>query len=270
VAKPRSTTFLASLLVSLVIGACGKGDDPESSSKPKRPAAATTTSTPAPVVSTAAAEPEDLSRPRYLRVNAQGTLVDAMRFPSVPQSIVEKEVKQTSTRRDAAKLLRRFGVNPNLDRGGEVSFMTASLVDGLGRERLLVVSLFGDADAEGMRNEDDFIVFLATTDDERLIALGSDTVSARTHQSAPIAFDALPLHWSGGDDLVARWSACGGSAPKACHGMRAWTMQRGYPERILDVVGDTPVTIGSEASPPHRVATGLVVLSFDPTPFAYR
>lgn len=259
------------LLTLLSVGACKK-EETDTPEKPKRPATAMSAAPPS-AVTTATPTPVDDSepRPRYLRVNAQGTLVDAMRFPSVPQSIVEKEVRTASTRRDAAKILRRFGVNPNLDRGGEVSLSTASLVDGLGRERLLVVSLLGDVDAEGMRDEDDYLVFLATTEDERLIALGSDVVSARTHEGAPIAIDARELHWSEGDDVVATWSSCGAaSSTKACHGMRAWTLRRGYPERILDVLGEAAVTIGSEASPPHRVATGLVVLTFDPQAYAYK
>jgi hypothetical protein len=275
VAERRTSPIVLGLVASIAMGsagACGKKEDPDVEDRPKRPpTTATTTAAPPPEVTTQAATPIDPTRPRYLRVNSAGVPVDATRYPSVPESIVEKEARTASTRRDAARLLRRFGVNPNLDRGGEISYLQASLVDGQGRERLLIVSLFGDPDADGMRSESDYIVFLATTDDERLIALGSDSIVTVTPQNAPVLFEGKELHWSGGDDLVASWSSCGAAtSTKTCHGMRAWTLARGYPERILDVAGEAPVTIGSEASTPHRVATGLKVLTFDETAYAYK
>lgn len=248
-------------------GAC-KGEERESS-KSKRSAAAAA-STPAAASAPATIAIADPARPRYLRVNGQGVLVDATRFPSVPASIVEKEVRNASDRRDVARILHRFGVNPAIDRGGEIAFIKASLVDGLERERLLVVTLIGEVDDEGFRLEDDVIVFLATTDDERLIGLGSDSISARTRDGAPIGIDLVPLHDDGVDDLVATWSSCGPTAPKACHGMRAWTMDRGYPERIVDLVGEAPFTVGSEPAAPHDVISGGAVRRFDPLAYAYK
>ena len=254
---------------ALVAFCACKGEEREET-KPKRsPGAVTSTAVvaSAPPTITIADPP---TRPRYLRVNGQGVLVDATRFPSVPLSIVEKEVRNASDRRDIARLLHRFGVNPAIDRGGEVALIQASLVDGLSRERLLVVTLLGEVDSEGLRAEDDYLVFLATTDDERLIGLGSDSISTRTPDGAPIALELVPLQDDAVDDVVATWSSCAPSAPKACHGMRAWTMDRGYPERIVDVTGEVPFIIGAEASAPHAVIGGTVVRRFDPLAYAYR
>lgn len=263
----------AILLVMLALSACkGEERDPKVE-RPRPTTTTTTTSTAAPTVEVvASAAPPGLApaRPRYLRPNAQGVLVDAYRFPSVPASMVESEVKAVTTRRGVAAILHRFGVNPPADRGGEVWMEKASLVDGLARERLLVVSFRGDVDDQGSLDEDDWLVFLGSTEEDRLIGLGSEGISAKTHDGAPIAIDLRTLHSTDVDDVVATWSTCATPLQKTCHGLRAWSMQRGYPERIVDVVCDTEATIGGTLSPPYDVACDGRVLKFDPQTFAYR
>jgi hypothetical protein len=201
-----------------------------------------------------------------LAITEISILADASQFPSVPESIVASEVKGASSKRDVASILHRFGVNPAIDRGGEVSFMNASLVDRLGRERLLVVSVVGPPDANGMCDEDDHFVFLATTDDDRLISLGSDVVSAKTHEGAPIDVALRAFHSGDVDDVVATWSSCSAAVTKNCHGMRVWSMQRGFPERILDVAADDAPKLGDDG---RGVAVGGAVYVFDPKSFTY-
>jgi len=193
-------------------------------------------------------------------ITEMALLVDASRLPSVPESIVAREVKTASTRRDAAAILHRFGVNPPADRGGEVTLQNASLVDGAGRERLLVVTFLGDPDGGGLRDEDDWLVFLGTTDDDRLVSLGADVVSTRTPVDAPIDIELRALHSDAVDDVVATWST----------GMRAWTLQRGFPERVLDVARDPQTEIASDDAAPHAVKTLARTLHFDAEAFDYR
>jgi hypothetical protein len=193
-------------------------------------------------------------------------LSDASQFPSVPESMVQAEIKGASSKRDVAGILHRFGVNPTIDRAGEVSLMKASLVDGLGRERLLVVSVVGPPDANGMCDEDDYLVFLATTDDDRLISLGSDVVSAKTPQGAPVDIDLRRFHSPDVDDVVALWSSCSAAVTKGCHGVRVWTAQRGFPERILDVAADEEPMMSDDG---RGLAVGGAVFLFDTKSFTY-
>ena len=193
-------------------------------------------------------------------------LADASQFPSVPESMVQSEVKGASSKRDVANLLHRFGVNPNIDRAGEVSLMKASLVDRLGRERVLVVSVVGPPDGNGMCDEDDYLVFLATTDDDRLVSLGSDVLSAKTPQGAPVDIDLRSFHSPDVDDVVAIWSSCSAVVTTACHGVRVWTAQRGYPERILDVAADAEPMMSDDG---RGIAVGSAVYLFDARSFTY-
>jgi len=261
----------ATLLVAIALCAC-KGEERETKVERPRPTANESVESNASVVATAAPQASPAiapSRPRYLRANAQGVLIDAYLFPSVPAFMVEKEVQTVSTRRGAAAILHRFGVNPPADRGGEAWIAKASLVDRLERERLLVVSFRGDVDEEGMRSEDDWLVFLGSTDDDRLISLGSAGISAKTHDGAPVSIDVRPLHASEVDDVVATWSSCTAASTKSCHGLRAWTMARGHPEKIIDVTADGEPTIATNDAPPHDVTIDGRVLTFDAQTFSY-
>jgi hypothetical protein len=247
-------------LISVLLVACkGEAEDPDRpaprKSSSSKPAAAVESAT---ASATPAAEP---SGPRYLRATSKGTYVDAFKFPSVPASIVEQEVGSASTRKDAAGVLRRFGLAPLEGTTGAIWIAPASLVDRQARERLLVATFRGDESA-GLRDEDDWIVFLGTTEEDRLIKVDSVRVKAKT--AAPIEVDARELHSADFDDVVATWSSCSGAVQKACHWLRAWTMQRGRPELILDVSGDSePVIAG------HSVVVDGRTLAFDPQTFAY-
>jgi len=252
----------------IALGAC-KGDGHEPERRPKdKPAAKSAPKAPV-VESAAAAVTAEPSGPRYLRPNAQGVMVDAFSFASVPASIVEQQVGAASTRSAAAGVLRRFGLGPLEGNTGQVWIGTASLVDRLGRERVLVVSFRGEPNGAGLRDDDGWIVFLGSTEEDRVLRVGSARVTARTTLDAPVDVDARELHSANADDVIARWSSCAKPFQKACHSVRAWTMQRGYPELILDVTGDTaPVVTG--ASAPHDVLVDGRVLKFDASTFAYR
>jgi hypothetical protein len=205
--------------------------------------------------------------PRYLRPNAQGALVDAFQFPSVPASIVEQQVASASSRSDAIGILRRFGL-PALDgKTGHVWIAKASLVDRQARERIFVASFLGDADKQGLRDSDGWIVFLGSTHDDRVLKIGNARIKTKIVEEVEV--DARELHSNEADDAIATWSSCTIPMQKSCHFMRAWTMKRGYPEQILDVTGDNKPVI-SGTSPPHEVVVDGRVLKFDAQAFAYR
>lgn len=264
---PAVRLCLGALLVSFVLAACK-----DEKSDGERPATAKPKVTPKPTAEPAtetvpSAEP---AGPRYLRANSSGAMVDAFQFPSVPASMVEQEVASASTRSDAAAILRRFGLTALEGKNGQVWMAKTSLVDRLARERVLVVSFRGEPNSDGMRDEAGWIVFLGSTEDDRILKIGSARVSAKTFDEAPIEVDARELHFGGADDMVATWSSCAKPSQKACHTMRAWTMQRGYPELIVDVTGDTKPIVVDAASPPHAVVVDGRVMKFDAKAFAYR
>lgn len=196
-------------------------------------------------------------------------MVDAFEFPSVPASIVEQEVGTASTRNEAAGILRRFGLSPLKGNSGQVWMAKASLVDRLGRERVLVVSFRSEPSSDGVRNEDGWIVFLGSTDDDRVLKIGSARITTKAIDDALIEVDARELHSRDADDVVATWSSCVKPMQKACHSLRAWTMHRGYPELLVDVTGDEKPTI-SAGGPPHDIVVDGRVLKFDGQVFAYR
>jgi hypothetical protein len=200
-------------------------------------------------------------------------LVDASTFPSVPESMVQNEVTNVTDGENAKSVLRRFGVNPLAEqfdgRTITASLQKASLVDGSGKERLLQVNFAAAADDDGLQQQDVWLVFLATTDDDRLIGLGSDWISAKA--AAPIAVTLEKLHSADADDVVARWSTCDADAgTKGCNAMRAWSGERGFVERIVDVTSDDAPTIGDEPAPPHTLKTTALTLKLDAKSFVYR
>jgi hypothetical protein len=230
-----------------------------------------TVAKPAPVAATPTPTAAESAGPRYLRPNSQGALVDALQsFPSVPASMVEQEVGAASTKSDAAGILRRFGLGTLEGRGGQVWMAKASLVDRLARERVLFVSFRGEPNSEGVRSEDGHIVFLGSTDDDRVLKIGSARVTTKTADDALIEVDAQELHSRDRDDVVATWSSCVKPMQKSCHTLRAWTMERGYPELIVDVTGDTKPSISAGLSPPYEIVVDGRVLKFDAKAFAYR
>lgn len=258
---------LGLLVVTLAVVGCRREEsEPDRPSKPSSPKKASTSTASAAHPPAASDEP---AGPRYLRPDDKGALVDAFQFPSVPASIVEKQVAKVSSRRDAAGVLKRFGL-PALDGStGEAWMAKASLVDELERERVLVVTFRRDRDATGARDESVWIVFLGSTDDDRVLKVGNAKITARTAEATPIEIDARELHSGSVADVVATWSSCVDPSQKACHGMKAWTMQRGHPELVLDVVGDTAPRI-TGGSAPHDVVVDGKVLRFDDEAFAYR
>jgi hypothetical protein len=208
-------------------------------------------------------------------ITEMAILVDGTTFPTVPESMVQTEVDAANAAEsgdDAAKILGRFGVMPpktQIDgRKATISLQKASLVDGSASERVLVLSLRGDPDETGMRDEDVWMVFLGTIGD-RLLGLGSDWISTKTKDGAPVTLDFTKLHASDADDAVATWSSCSAAVTKNCQGLRAWTIQRGYFHRIADVTGDDAPAI-ADGNPPRAItATGLS-LAFDAKAQVYR
>ncbi|MBI2390118.1 MAG: hypothetical protein HYV09_11070 [Deltaproteobacteria bacterium] len=263
------------LLVTIALVACKgdrRDDERDAPKKPQAQAAPKATAQSAPEVDSATptkagAEP---AGPRYLRPNSKGVLVDAFDFPSVPASIVEQEVAAASSRSDAVAVLRRFGLAAPGGSNGHVWIGKASLVDRLGRERVLVASFRGEPGSDGLRDDDGWIAFLgSTSNEERVLKIGAVRVKAKTVDAAPVDVDARELHSKDADDVVATWSSCVRPMQKACHTLRAWTMQRGYPEPIVDVTADNKPTI-TGAAPPHEIVVDDRVLKWDGQAFAYR
>lgn len=258
--------------MTIVLVACrgdrhDERDEPQKASSKSAPKAKAAPKEAPASEPTATAEP---AGPRYLRPNSKGVLVDAFEFPSVPASIVEQEVASASSRSDALGVLRRFGLAPPAGNNGHVWIGKASLVDRLARERVLVASFRSDANPDGLRDEDGWIVFLGSNSkEERVLKVGAARVKTKTADASPVEVDARELHSKDVDDVVATWSSCVKPMQKACHTLRAWTMQRGYPEQIVDVTGDAKPTIAG-GSPPHDVTVDDRVLKWDPQAFAYR
>lgn len=252
----RSTVLLLTALV-----AC-KGDKPvddtEREEKPA-PGPVAKPEQPAPTPTSAPAA----TGPRYLRPNPKGELVDAFKFPSVPASIVEPEVASANSRGEVAGILKRFGLQPLDGATGRVWLAKASLVDRSARERLLMASFRGDG------GEDAWIVFLGSTEDDRILKIGNVRITAKTSPDAPIEVDARELHSGEVDDVVATWSTCTKPMQKACHFLRGWTMQRGYPEQLVDVTSDLAPQIKG-ASPPHEIDADGRILKFDAQTLSYR
>ncbi|MEO7092384.1 MAG: hypothetical protein ABI175_03975 [Polyangiales bacterium] len=202
-------------------------------------------------------------------------LVDGTTFPTVPESMVQTEVDAANVDESApaaAKILGRFGVQPPTSqlegRKAKVSLQKASLVDGAGKERLLVVSLRGEPDEAGLCDEDVWIVFLGTIDD-RLLGLGSDWISTKTKGDAPLTVEFTKLHAADVDDAVATWSSCTETVTKSCAGLRAWSISRGFVQRLVDVTSDEAPSIGDTVAPRAITATGLT-LAFDAKAHVYR
>lgn len=266
------------LVVALVACKRESEDDPDRVASKKKSTTQSAPEAPAPA-SSEEADPEPSgeapsgagsSGPRYLRPTRRGKMVDAFRFGSVPASIVEQEVGAASTRADAIGVLRRFGLPALEGKTGEVWIAKASLVDDQARERILVASFRSDADSDGMRDEDDWIVFLGSTHDDRIMRVGSARLKAKSKVGAPVDVDARELHASSCADAVATWSSCGSSsAPKACYFFRAWSMQRGYPEQILDVAGESPPKVSSGGAP-HEVVVDGKTWRWDESSFKYK
>jgi len=258
------------LLATIALVACKERNDSDPPPQKKPAAKAAPKAAVVDSATTQAPPSAEPAGPRYLRPTSGGALVDAFQFPSVPASIVEQEVGAASTRSEAAGILRRFGLSPLKGGSGHVWMAKASLVDRLARERVLVVSFRGEANSEGVREEDGWIVFLGSTSDDRVLKIGSARVTTKTTDDALIEVDAQELHSKEADDVVATWTSCVKPMQKACHTLRAWTMQRGYPELIVDVTGDTKPTIAPALSPPHDIVVDGRVLKFDNQAFAYR
>jgi len=262
---------LCGALLTITLLACGRPKDAEeaersSSSKASKTAAKSTPSSdPIPAPSN-----EEPTGPRYLRPDSQGTLVDAFQFPSVPAFMVEQQVAAATTKSDAAGILRRFGLSTLEGRAGHVWIAKASLVDRLARERILVVSFVGEASGEGVRDEDAWLVFLGSTSDDRVLKIGNARIKARATEAGAIEVDARELHSNKSDDVIATWSSCTKPLQKACNGLRAWTMQRGYPELIADVTGDSKPVISGGVFPPHDIVVDGRTLKFDNQAFAYK
>jgi hypothetical protein len=257
--------------MAIALTACRGKHDSEVDPPEKKSTAKKTASKAGPPAESTPPSPAngESTGPRYLRPNSQGALVDAFQFPSVPAFIIEQEVGAASSRSDAIGVLRRFGLSPLKGKTGQVWMAQASLVDRLGRERVLVVSFRGEASSDGLRNEDGWIVFLGSTSDDRVMKIGNARITAKTAADTSVEIDARELHWSDGDDVVATWSSCSKPMQKACHSLRAWTMQRGYPELIVDVTGDNKPTI-TGSSPPYSIVVDDRTLKFDSQAFAYK
>ncbi len=259
------------LLLALALVACKKkppvdGEKPSEEKVAEEKAAATE----APDEELPTPPPAAATGPRYLRPNHGGTLVDAFKFPSVPASIIEQQVAGSSTKAGAAAILRRFGLTALGGGTGHFWMAKASLVDRLARERLLVVAFHGEPNGEGVRDEDGWIVFLGSTSDDRVLKIGAVRITSKTTVDAPVEVDAHDLHSRDVDDVVATWSSCVKAGQKACHSMRAWTMQRGYPELILDVAGESKPVVSAGIFPPHDVVVDGRTWKFDDKAFAYR
>lgn len=252
-------------LIVIALVAC-KGDPPPDENTTRKPAPTKPAAKPTPATEPEA-PPSANDGPRYLRAEPGGAMVDAFKFPSVPASIVEKQVAAASSPRDAAGILRRFGLTAPDGKTGSVWIGKASLVDRLGRERILVATFRSDA-VGGMRDEDTQIVFIGSTEDDRILRIGSARIKTSTPDEAPVEVDARELHSASADTVVATWSSCG--KVKACHYLRAWSMTRGYPEMIVDVAGESPPVIAPGLLPPHDVVVDGKILKFDAKSFAYR
>ncbi len=203
-------------------------------------------------------------------------LVDGTTFPTVPEAMVQTEVDAIASSpdaaKDAAKILGRFGANPPpnvLDgRQAVASLQKVSLVDGTGAERVLSVSFLGVADETGMRDEDVYVVFLGAVGD-RLLGLGSDAITTKTKDGAPLQLAFQKLHADSADDAVATWSSCTTGPAKSCNGLRAWSFARGFPERVVDLLDENAPTI-AEGGAPHAIATAGISLTYDAKANAYR
>lgn len=258
------------ILLILAVAACKRERADSDERPPEKPAKSAPKKTAVVESAEPAAPSTESSGPRYLRPNSSGALVDAFQFPSVPSFIVEQEVGAASSKSDAAGILRRFGLSSLKGKTGHVWMAAASLVDRLARERVLVVSFHGDAGSDGLRDEDSWIVFLGSTHDDRVLKIGAARVTTKTPNDAPVEVDAQELHSREVDDVVATWSSCSKPMQKGCHFLRAWTMQRGYPELIVDVSGDSKPVISGGVFPPHDVVVDGRVLKFDKQAFAYK
>lgn len=262
-ARPR----LLGMFLALAVGCSGgkvepgEGHVPE---PPTPPAPAEEEPTPPPSAPAPAS-----SGPRYLK-RLGGTLVDASGAPSVPAFIVENDIKFLSSKYGAAALLKRFGLTALAGKTGQVWMAKASLVDDNDRERLLFATFRSDPGAEGIRNEEAVIVFLGTTTkDSRVFGLGNAKISAKSRDADPLEVTARRLHSSSLDDVVVTFATCETPDAKGCHVLRAWTMERGHPELIVDVSADSaPQLVGS--APPYDVVAGERVLRFDRDAFGYK
>lgn len=210
------------------------------------------------------------SRPRYLRANRKGVLVDAFSFGTVPASTVEQEVSAASKRQSAAHVLRRFGLAALEGHTGELWIAKASLVDDLPRERILFASFRGETRGDGSRDEDTWIVFLGSTKDDRVLKVGNARVTARTSREGAVDVTVQALHTEDTDDVVATWSSCVVAGQKGCFALRAWTLQRGYPEQIADVTGDSKPLVRGDAPAPRDIVVDGRALRFDGQAFVYR
>ncbi len=252
----------------IALTAC-KGEKPDADREPpQKPSAKSTPKATAEDSPTQAPPPAEPAGPRYLRPNSKGVLVDAFQFPSVPASIVEQQVAAASSRSDVVGILRRFGLGPLDGHTGHVWIGKASLVDRLARERVLVASFRNEPGSDGLHDESSWIVFLGSTEDDRVLKIGNAKITTKTADE--IEVDARELHSRDFDDLIATWSSCAKPMQKACHSLRAWTMQRGYPELIVDVTGDTKPVISGGVYPPHEVVVDGRSLKFDSQAFAYK
>lgn len=240
----------------------GEREPPEKTPAGKAVSNATADESPTPP------PPSEPTGPRYLRPNSKGVLVDAFQFPSVPASIVEQQVAAASSRGDVVSILRRFGLGPLAGHTGHVWIGKASLVDRLGRERLLVATFRNDPSGDGLHDEASWIVFLGSTADDRVLKIGNAKITTRTADE--IEVDARELHSREVDDVIATWSSCATPLQKACHFLRAWTMERGHPELIVDVTGDTKPVLSGGVYPPHEVVVDGRALKFDSEAFAYK
>jgi hypothetical protein len=193
-------------------------------------------------------------------------LADASAFPSVPTSIVQAEADAVSTPEAAAAVLKRFGVNPpqsQLDgRTAVASLVRSSMVDDQPRDFVLYVSLVGPEDASGSRAEDAWIVFLGTTDDDRLVGLGSDWVSAKTTKETPFVFGIDKIHTPSVDDFYVKWFS----------GVRVWTMERGFVETIAAVTAEKEGAAGidEDSAPPKTITAGMQTSKYEARAHRYR
>jgi hypothetical protein len=196
-------------------------------------------------------------------------LVDATGAPSVPAFLVENDLKSVGWRGAAAAVLRRFGVTAPAGKSGQVWMAKASLVDDSDRERLLFGAFRADANVDGIRNEEAVLVFLGADKYNRVFGLGNARISAKTRDSDRLDVAARRLHSPNRDDVVVTFATCDTPQAKGCHVLRAWTMEHGHPELIVDVsADDTPQLVGS--APPYDVVAGKRVLRFDRDAFAYK
>lgn len=187
-----------------------------------------------------------------LAVSEIAFYVDATDAPSVPRSILEKEIAAAESAADAKAILLRFGVVPR----GELDSAKVKLTD--------LDGLFAVLEARFVRLGGEYAVYVflgnqVKDGQGRFLALDSETIDvAHADEFAMV---------TSGNHVAVSWTVTRDDKP-ALHGLRAFSVDRSAVEKTADLLEENEIKVAPKEGR-FSITVGDKELPFDDKAYAY-